>query len=66
MNKRQRGGSCAMKIDEMVIASCLLMVALQGCQRMACPKLFPLHLFLLCLLLPLMFTFQDNCKCSIE
>lgn len=45
MNKRGGGGGdCAVKIDEMVIASCLIMVGLRGCQRITCAaKLFPLH-----------------------
>lgn len=66
MNKIERGRGRAVNVDEMVIASCLLMVGLEGCQRMTCAaKLFPLHLFLLFLILP-RFTFADNCRCSIE
>lgn len=36
MNKRERGRGRAVNVDEMVIASSLLMVGLEGCQRMTC------------------------------
>lgn len=62
MNKIERGRCRVVNVDEMVIASCLLMVGLEGCQRMTCAaKLFPLQSFHLLLMLPVRFTFTDNC-----
>lgn len=56
-----------MNVDEMVIASCLLIAGLEGCVRMACAaKLFALHLSLLFLILSARFDFGDNCRRSVE
>lgn len=53
MNKRVEGRARAENVDEMVIASCLLMVGLEGCRGMTRgAELFPLHLFLLFLISP--------------
>lgn len=61
MNKRERGRGRAVNVDEMVIASCLLMVGLEGCQRMTCAaKLFPPRSSLLFLLLSVRLTNADN------
>lgn len=67
MNKRERGRGRAVNADEMVIASCLLMVGLEGCQTMTrAAKLFPPDLSLLFLILPVRCNFADNCRNFIE
>lgn len=64
MNKRETGRGRAVNVDEMVIASCLLMAGLEGCQRMTCSHALPFAF--VSPLLNMTSEVLDNCRRQIN